>query len=119
MDTLFLHGFTVETLIGVYEWERKQCQQLLLDLDIGTDFHISAHSDDIKDTIHYGELAETLRELLINQEFFLLEALAEYIAQFILSRYSIEWVKVKIVKPGILSGVEQVGVQIKRYKNKK
>lgn len=114
MDTLFLHGLTVKTLIGVYEWERQQSQNLLLDLDIGTDFQRSAQSDNIDDTIHYGDLVEALREALAQQEFLLLEALAEYVAQFVLTQFHAMWVSVKVVKPGILAGVAEVGVQIKR-----
>lgn len=117
MDTLFLHGLTVETLIGVYPWERQQRQSLILDLDIGTDFQLSAQSDDVNDTIHYGELAQALRQTLAEQEFLLLEALAEYIAQFVLSRFGAQWIQVKVVKPGILAGVDRVGIQIRRTQN--
>ncbi|MDF7676672.1 dihydroneopterin aldolase [Neisseriaceae bacterium ESL0693] len=114
MDTLFLHGLTVKTLIGVYEWERQHSQDLLLDLDIGTDFQLSAQSDNIDDTIHYGDLVQALREALAEQEFLLLETLAEYVAQFVLTQFQAEWIKVKVVKPGILAGVSKVGIQIER-----
>ncbi|KDN11739.1 dihydroneopterin aldolase [Snodgrassella communis] len=114
MDTIFLHGMSVQTLIGVYQWERQQQQTLLLDLDIGTDFQRAAQSDNIDDTIHYARVAENLCEALAEQEFLLLEALAEYVAQFILTRYGALWVRVKVVKPGILAGVKEVGVLIER-----
>ncbi|MBI0158543.1 dihydroneopterin aldolase [Snodgrassella alvi] len=114
MDTIFLHGMTAQTLIGVYQWERQQQQTLLLDVDIGTDFQQAAQSDNIDDTIHYARVADDLREALAEQEFLLLEALAEYVAQFILNRYGALWVRVKVVKPGILAGIKEVGVQIER-----
>ena len=87
MDTLFLHGLKAETLIGVYDWERQQRQTLLLDVDIGTDARPAGHSDNIDDTIHYGDVAEALRHNLAQQQFLLLEALAEHVAQFLLDDF--------------------------------
>ena len=114
MDTLFLHGLKAETLIGVYDWERQQRQTLLLDVDIGTDARPAGHSDNIGDTIHYGEVAEALRHNLAQQQFLLLEALAEHVAQFLLDDFGALWVRVRVVKPGILAQVREVGVQIER-----
>lgn len=116
MDTIFLHGLKAKTLIGVYEWERQQPQILVLDLDIGTDFLQAAQSDDVADTIHYAQVAEEIIFALAEQSFLLLEALAEYVAQFILTRYQALSVKVKVVKPGILASVAQVGVMIERQR---
>lgn len=116
MDTIFLHGLKAKTLIGVYEWERQQPQILVLDLDIGTDFLQAAQSDDVADTIHYAQVAEEIISALAEQSFLLLEALAEYVAQFILTRYQALSVKVKVVKPGILASVAQVGVIIERQR---
>ena len=114
MDTLFLHGLKAETLIGVYDWERQQRQTLLLDVDIGTDARPAGHSDNIDDTIHYGDVAEALRHKLAQQQFLLLEALAEHVAQFLLDDFGALWVRVRVVKPGILAQVREVGVQIER-----
>lgn len=116
MDTIFLHGLKAKTLIGVYEWERQQPQILVLDLDIGTDFLQAAQSDDVADTIHYAQVAEEIISALAEQSFLLLEALAEYVAQLILTRYQALSVKVKVVKPGILASVAQVGVMIERQR---
>ena len=114
MDTLFLHGLKAETLIGVYDWERQQRQTLLLDVDIGTDARPAGHSDNIDDTIHYGDVAEALRHNLAQQQFLLLEALAEHVAQFLLDDFGALWVRVRVVKPGILAQVREVGIQIER-----
>lgn len=114
MDTLFLHGLKAETLIGVYDWERQRRQTLLLDVDIGTDARPAGHSDNIDDTIHYGDVAEALRHNLAQQQFLLLEALAEHVAQFLLDDFGALWVRVRVVKPGILAQVREVGVQIER-----
>ncbi|MCO6504047.1 MAG: dihydroneopterin aldolase [Snodgrassella sp.] len=116
MDTIFLYGLKVETLIGVYEWERQQQQGLVLDIDICTDFQQATLNDDIETTIHYAQVAEDIRTALAQQSFLLLETLAEYVAQLILTSYPASSVKVRVVKPGILAGVQQVGVMIERQR---
>lgn len=115
MDKIFLHGIKADTLIGVYGWERERLQTLIVDLDIGVPEKASS-DDDIANTVHYAEVCETLRRHLKEQDFLLLEALAEYIADLVLGYFGAVWVRVKIVKPGILEGVREVGVEIERGK---
>lgn len=114
MDKIFLHGMKAETLVGVYDWERTQKQTLVLDVDIGV-AERSAVSDDIADTVHYAEVCEAVRRSLENRDFMLLEALAEHVAALVLQDFGALWVKVRAVKPGILAGVRETGVEIERY----
>ncbi|MDO5059423.1 MAG: dihydroneopterin aldolase [Neisseria sp.] len=113
MDKIFLHGMKADTLIGVYDWEREQQQTLIFDLDIGVPPQTGI-SDEIGDTVHYGEVCEALRNDLKAQKFLLLEALAEHVAQFILKNFAAQFVRVKVIKPGILPNVREVGVEIER-----
>ncbi|MCF7529463.1 dihydroneopterin aldolase [Neisseria lisongii] len=113
MDKIFLHGMKADTLIGVYDWEREHRQTLVIDLDIGI-AEKQALSDDIADTVHYGEVCEAVRSSLQNQDFLLLEMLAEHIAALVLNDFKALWVRVKVVKPGILPDVKEVGVEIER-----
>lgn len=115
MDKIFLRGMKAETLIGVYEWERTQLQPLIIDLDIGVP-QKAASSDNIGDTVHYGEVCDTVRQSLRGQDFLLLEMLAEHIAALVLNNFGALWVRVRIVKPGILPDVKEVGVEIERSK---
>ena len=117
MDKIFLRGMKADTLIGVYDWERERLQTLVLDLDIGVP-EKSALSDDIGDTVHYGEVCEAVRNSLREQDFLLLEVLAEHVAKLILEEdFNALWVRVRIIKPGILPDVKEVGVEIERSKN--
>ncbi len=116
MDKIFLRGMKADTLIGVYDWERERLQTLVLDLDIGVP-EKSALSDDIGDTVHYGEVCEAVRNSLREQDFLLLEVLAEHVAKLILEDFNALWVRVRIIKPGILPDVKEVGVEIERSKN--
>ncbi|WP_424034988.1 dihydroneopterin aldolase [Neisseria bacilliformis] len=114
MDKIFLHGMKAETLIGVYEWERKQPQTLVIDFDIG--LPPRRDSDDIADTVHYAEVCQAVSDSLRRQDFFLLETLAEHIAALVLDNFPAVWVKVRLVKPGILPDVRETGVEIEREK---
>lgn len=116
MDKIFLRGMKADTLIGVYDWEREQQQTLIFDLDIGV-AEKAGLSDDIADTVHYGEVCEAVRKSLQKQDFLLLEMLAEHVADLILTNFNALWVRVRIVKPGILPDVKEVGVEIERSKS--
>lgn len=113
MDIIFLNGMKVETLVGVYKWERQQTQTLLMDLQVGI---ASNHErqDDLNLTVSYADIAALVREELAKQSFQLLESIAEHIASVLLALNSVEEVTIKIVKPGILSGIKEVGIQITR-----
>lgn len=114
MDIIFLHEFKVDTVIGLYDWERALPQTIQLDLDIGLPHNRACRSDDVADTIDYGRVVERVRESLGQQHFSLVEALAEHVAQIILAEFGAPWTKVSVTKLGLLRGVKQVGITIER-----
>lgn len=114
MDTIFLRGFEVKTLIGLYEWERQQQQTLLLDLEVALPNSLASGSDNIDDTISYAELAQKIRDSLASCDFLLLEALAEHVADIALRDFNSPWIKLSVTKLGILDGVAAVGLTIER-----
>lgn len=114
MDIIFLRELRADTLLGVYEWERNVPQTIEIDLEIGIPSELPCHSDKLDDTIHYGIVAERVREALATQHFLLLEALAEHIALLIREHFGAPWVRVTVAKLGILAGVKRVGVIIER-----
>ena len=114
MDIIFLREVRVDTVIGVYEWERRAPQTIELDLDIGIPSEAPCHSDNIGDTIHYGVVVERLRATLAEQHFLLIEALAEHIARIVREEFGAPWVRVAVTKLGILPRVKKVGVIIER-----
>lgn len=114
MDIIFLHEVRIDTLIGVYEWERQAPQTLQLDMELGIPDSRACKTDNIADTIDYGVVVERLRETLAEQHFLLLEALAEHIAHIIMNEFGSPWVKLSVAKLGMLRGVKRVGVTIER-----
>lgn len=114
MDIIFLHDFKVKTLIGIYPWERKVRQTIQIDLEIALPTSYACQSDNIEDALDYALIIGRINEILVNKHFSLLEALAEHIAQTILTEFKSPWVKVSVAKLGIIPGVKKLGVRIER-----
>lgn len=117
MDKIFLYGMKADTLIGVYDWERQHQQTIVLDLEISVSRFVD-DLDDIGCTIHYGEVYELVCQHLSTRNFMLLETLAQDVVHLLFSRFdSITQLRVCVVKPGILSNVREVGVEIFRQRH--
>ena len=114
MDIIFLHDFKAKTLIGIYPWERKVPQTIQLDLEIALPTSRACQSDNIEDALNYALVVERINEVLTERHFSLLEALAEHIAQTILTEFKSPWIKVSIAKLGIIRGVKRLGICIER-----
>ena len=114
MDIIFLHEFKIDLVIGVYEWERKLPQTIQLDIEVGLPHSRAGASDRVEDTLDYGEMVTRIRRTLQEKQFLLVEALAEHIAQLLLSEFSSPWVKVCVTKLGLIRGVKRLGIIIER-----
>ena len=114
MDTIFLEQVSVQTKLGVPNWERLKPQTIILDIEIGYDLSQSCKSDEIEDTVDYGEVVNRIRATLQENSFKLVEALAEHVCQLILQEFKAKQVKVKVSKPSVLSGLKALGVIIER-----
>ncbi|UOO88952.1 dihydroneopterin aldolase [Vitreoscilla massiliensis] len=113
MDIIFLNGMAVETLVGVYDWERQHSQTLYLDLQVGIAAN-SQRNDDLSRTLSYADIAQIVRTEMAAQSFQLLESVGEHIAQVLLQQAGVLQVSIKVMKPGILPGVREVGIHITR-----
>ncbi|MGQ9860985.1 MAG: dihydroneopterin aldolase [Thiobacillaceae bacterium] len=114
MDILFLRDFRLDLIIGLYEWERKAPQPVLIDLEIGLNDHKAGHSDDVRDTIDYGRVAERIRQSTAEHPFHLVEALGEHIAEIVRGEFGAPWVRVTVRKLAILRGVRDLGIVMER-----
>jgi dihydroneopterin aldolase len=114
MDIIFLHDLRVETVIGIWEWERKIRQTVSIDLDMSADIKKAAGSDDVKDTLNYKRVAKRLQQFVGESSFQLVETLAEKIAEIVLDEFDVTWVRVRVNKPGAIRGAKDVGVIIER-----
>ena len=117
MDIVYIRELEIETIIGIYDWEREQKQTVSLDLEMGTDISLAAGSEDIEKTLDYKAVAKRLIEFVESSEFFLVETMAEKIAQIIMLEFSVPWLKLRLGKPGAVTGSKDVGVIIERTSN--
>lgn len=117
MDIIYLHDLKVDCIIGLWDWERKVRQRIVIDLDMAADIRKSAKSDAIEDTLDYKAVSKAVIAFVSESEFQLVETLAEKIADIILNNFQVPWVRVKINKKGAIRGASDVGVIIERGDN--
>ena len=116
LDVIFVRDVRLETLIGAYEFERRQPRTLLLDIEIGREALRACKTDQLEDTIDYAAVVGCAREILSKHRFHLLEPLAELLAQSILERFHARWTRIEISKSGVVPNARDVGVRIERWR---
>ena len=116
MDTIFIHGLQCRCVIGVWAWEKKVQQTLVLDIDLATDITKAASSDDLKDTLDYKKLSDRVIAYAQDNPVDLIETLVERLAEVILAEFDVPWVRIRLDKGGAVKNVKHVGVQIERGK---
>jgi len=114
MDKIFLNELKVDAIIGIWEWERRIRQTVVIDLEMSADIARAAATDEIADTLNYKAVAKRIQDFVANSDFQLVETLAERIAAIIRDACSVAWVKVRVNKPGAIRGSREVGVLIER-----
>lgn len=114
MDIVYIKELEVETVIGIYDWERKIRQRVNLDLEMGTDIRKAAASEDIERTLNYKTVSKRLIDFIEQSEFLLVETMAEEIATIVLNEFPVPWLRLRLGKPGAVRGAKDVGVIIER-----
>ncbi|MDD9155854.1 bifunctional dihydroneopterin aldolase/7,8-dihydroneopterin epimerase [Aliivibrio sp. S4TY2] len=114
MDLVFIKQLEVITTIGVYEWEQGIKQKLVLDIDMAHDNKPAAASDDVQYCLNYAEVSEAVTEHIQQGRFLLVERVAEEIADLIMTRFSVPWLRIHLSKPGAVINAHSVGVVIER-----
>ncbi len=114
MDKVFIEGLEIETLIGIYDWERRIRQPLVFDIEMGFDNRTPAATDAIGDTLNYKDVSKRLIAYVSQSDFGLVETLAERCAAIILDEFNVTQVRLKLSKPGAVRGARAVGVVIER-----
>ena len=114
MERVFIIDLRIESISGIYDWERTVRQTISLDLEMGTDIRRSAKTDAIEDTLNYKAVAKRLIAFVGDSEYQLVETLAEKIAEIVLHEFDVPWLKLTVHKPGAVRGSRDVGVIIER-----
>ena len=114
MDIVFIEDLRIETVIGIYDWERDIRQTVALDVEMAFDNRVPAASDDIAHTLDYKAVSKRLISFVEGANFGLVETLAERCASIIRDEFGVAWVRLKLSKPGAVTGARNVGVLIER-----
>ncbi len=114
MDIIFLGGLEIQTIIGIYDWEREAKQTVVLDIEMAFDIREAAETDDIQYTLDYKAVSKRIISFVEASQFFLVEKLITEIAEIILNEFDTTWVRISLNKKGAISGASDVGIVIER-----
>lgn len=113
-DKIFLEALEIECIIGIFDWERRTPQKILIDLEFPADIRRAASHDRIEDTIDYKRIAKRTIAFVSESQFQLIETLAETLAGLLLKEFKLKSLTLRVSKPGAVRGSRTVGVEITR-----
>ena len=114
MDVIFLTGLATDCIIGIWDWERRVKQKVVVDIEMAADIRKAAASDAIQDTVDYKKVAKRLLQFVSESQFQLVETLTERIAQIVVTEFGVPWVRVRLNKQGAIRGSRDVGILVER-----
>lgn len=114
MDIIYIRDLKIETVIGIYVWERQVKQPIILNLQMATDIQRAALTDQIENTLNYKAVAKRLIDFVSHSQFQLVETLAEKIAEIVITEFNVPWVRLELNKRGAVRGARDVGILIER-----
>lgn len=114
MDIVYIRELEIETVIGIYDWEREIRQTVSFDLEMATDIRPAAASEDINKALDYKAVAKRIIAFVEDSEFLLIETMAEQVAGIVMDEFQVPWLRLRLGKPGAVTGSRDVGVIIER-----
>jgi len=118
LDKIYIEDLTLACIIGVYEDERKNKQDVVIDIVLYSDLETASQTDKLEDTIDYKQIKQQVIAAVESSKYFLIERLAGKIAEICLENKKVKKVEVKVNKPGALRFAKNVAVEIVRYRSK-
>ena len=116
MDKIYIRDLCLRCIIGIYPHERREKQDVIINIILEGDLTAAGKSDDIADTINYKTIKKKIIKLVEKSSFFLIEKLAQEIAGACLGEKHVRRVTVTLDKPGALRFARSVAVEITREK---
>ena len=116
MDIIKLTELTVNTVIGIWDWEKRNPQKVVFNIEMSTDINKASKSDSIKDALDYKAVSKRVKQYALENQFDLIEALADKVAEIILNEFEVSWVKLTISKPYAIRDSKNVSLMIERSK---
>ncbi len=113
-DFIVLTGLKVRCIIGIFDWERRQKQDVLIDIKFPCNIRKVSRQDDIAATFNYKKIAKSAILFVEKSQFQLIETLAEKLADSLLYNFKLPEIYLSVSKPGAVRGSKNVGVEIYR-----
>ena len=117
MDIVFIRDLEVYSLIGVYDWERRAPRPLRLSVEMAVDMPRNARKGGVP-LLDYAAVCARLEKVAATDQYYLIENLAEAMADCVLHEFPVPWLRLELVKPGALAAAREVGTLIERGEKK-
>jgi dihydroneopterin aldolase len=114
MDIVYIRDLEIQTIIGIYDWERQVRQTVSLDIEMASDIRRAAETDDIQYALNYKAVSKRIIAYVEGRDALLVESLAEEIAALVREEFAVPWLRLRLSKPGALRGARDVGLIIER-----
>ncbi len=114
MDRILIKDLTARCIIGINEEERREKQDVTVNLVLFADLRQAGRSDRFEEAVDYRALKKRIVKMVEGSEYYLMEALAQAIADICLEEAGVQRVQVTLEKPFALRYARSVGVQITR-----
>lgn len=118
MDTIFIESIEFYAFHGASDEEQAVGHRYAIDVELRYDTRRAGTSDDLRDTVNYSRVAKRLVEIGVHEQYRLLEALAERMAQALLAEFPVSSVRLRVrkIRPPMNVIAEAVGVEIERVR---
>lgn len=113
-DRILIRDLLVRCVLGINDDERRERQDVVINLTVHADLRRAGKSDSIGDTVDYRALKKRVLAMAESSQFFLVEALAEAIAELCLDQQGVRRIDVSVEKPHALRFARSVAVEISR-----
>jgi len=116
-DQIRIQDLLLRTILGINEEERRNRQDVLINIVLHADTRAAGASDDIGDAVNYRTITKRVIDLVEASSFYLVERMAAAIAAVCLEDPRVEAVTVRVEKPGALRFTRSVGIEIHRTRS--
>ena len=116
-DIVYIRDLQIKTIIGIYDWERQIKQTVSIDIEMATDIAKAASSDSIGDALNYKAVGKRIIQFVEDSQYQLVETMAEKVAQIVIDEFAVDWLRLRVSKPGALRGAKDVGLVIERVRH--
>ena len=112
-DKIFLKGIKINTLVGIRKKERNNKQKICVNCIIKM-YPLKKLKDGIRNTIDYTILQKDIKVFIQNSTYYLLETLSIKLSEFLLKKYKLIYILIKIEKLEVLKDIKKIGVIVER-----